>query len=160
MTIKIERMGEEQFQELLSVEGDTVPLYYLYALNFAPPRPITDAEAIRRSMLDVDEDDLIPYGQQGEFAFLNVLLMKVDKPYSYKDNEDDMIFILPADTTKITWELCSVISNEHNSWCYRLNPRWWDWTDLTGESPLSDAHYYFRETNTVPDFDLANTDTH
>lgn len=142
MAVKIREVDHEEFEELLNVEGDTVPLYFVNALHFNPPLPMTDAEAARRAQLE-DEDQLIPYGEQLEHTYVPVLMLKVTEPAFYKAPTGEVTFLLPP-RERITYEMCNAIHPEHNAWCYRLEPRFWEAFNTSGESPLDDAYWYFK----------------
>jgi hypothetical protein len=162
LTHNIEEIDSETYADLLKQEGDVLPLYYLTAVHFLPPRPMTDKEAMRRVDLPVDEDDMTPYGMQDEFHYLPVMLLNVHKPVIHKELSGSTVFIIPADWEEIDYQTLSVIHIDHNAWAYRLERREWDAYNTDQEDsddPMSDAHWYFNP-KPLPDYDLGKVDTH
>lgn len=156
--VNIKPIDHAAYQELLDQEGDTVPLYALAALHFAPPRPMTDKEAARRA--DTNADDwLPPYGQQEEYFYATVLLLNVDEPCYHKEYDGSMVFILPTDLGKVNYDMLSTMHPEHGAWAYRIEPRFWSAYNEDDDSPMDDAKWWFKDQKIKP-FDLADKETH
>jgi hypothetical protein len=156
----IRALEQEEYQELLAQEGDTLPIYVLAALHFEPPRPMTDKEADERATLEEQGVELVPNGMQNEYLYGTVVLLNVNDACYHKEYDGSVVFVLPADRDKITYEMLSTIHSEHGAWCYRIEPRYWNPYDTEKDGdPMSDAWWWFKPIN-IPDFDLSKENTH
>ena len=134
MTVPTRFIEENEFAELMKIEGDTIPLYKLVAIPFAPPTP--------------DEPD-----HTEDYPAIRVLFLNVSEPRLYRDRHKVVFVVLPGFADLDFEQARDAHPVKDNVWCYRLTPYTWD-TD----SDLVLAAYLFPE-DTVPPFVLDDVET-
>ena len=135
-------IDKAEFDDLMKLEGGSLPLYKLVAIPFVPPTP----EGMEPPEGIIDYDNY-------KASTIRVLLLNVTEPRLYKD-EQGLVFIVLPSYDIVTHEVASTIFPRTDVWCYRFSPYSWDSKD-----DMDLAAYLFPE-NTVPNFELNNVETH
>lgn len=139
MAIPTRFIEQAEYEELIAVEeGDTIPIYKLTAIDFNPPRPVSDDE---------------PAPTEPEKGSVRVLLLAVVEPRLYRDPNKNVFVVFPSFET-LDYAAAEDLHPTKGAWAYRFAPYYWD-----KASPLSHATYLVREEE-VPAFELGNTLTH
>lgn len=131
-------IDKEEFNSLMELENNTIPLFKLAAIPFLPPTP--------------DEPNG-PIDYSKEYKTIRIMMLNVLEPRLYRDENKVVFIVLPSYET-VTYEIASAIHPEHDEWGYRFSPYSWD-----GEEHMADATYLFKD-ETIPNFDLSNTATY
>lgn len=128
---------EQEFHELIAIEGDTLPLYKLTAIPFKPPTP--------------DGEDMPDYHDYK--SVIRVMLLNVKEPRLYKDKNKVVFLVLPSYDT-VTYDVANECHPVKDAWCYRFSTYGWD------KSYDLDAAVYLTSEAALPAFELGDLSTH
>lgn len=137
MAIPTRFIDKEEFDELMKLEGNVLPLFKLAAIPFAPPTPEHPGGG-----MDYEN-----------YKAVRILMLNVAEPRLYRD-ENKIVFVVLPSFDVVTYAIASDAHAIHDAWCYRLTPYNWD-----NDDHMAQAAYLFSE-GTIPAFNLDNVDTH
>jgi len=136
MTVPTRFIEEDEFRELMKIEGEVIPAFKLVAIPFNPPAPGK------------------PEPDYRDYKAIRVLLMNVAEPRLYRDPHGVIFVVLPS-FDDLTFEQAQEAHPiKDGVWCYRFTPYSWD-----ADSDIYDAAYLFPESE-LPAFDLDDVLTH
>jgi hypothetical protein len=114
-----------EFNKLMDMEGNTLPVFRLDAVKFDPPRP------------DGKVEPPYPVGS------VNILLMNVAEPVIYKDGDGTAFIILNGydEENVMTYESFRDAHVVKDAWYYRLAPHYYDPFDK--DYSMDECRYVF-----------------